>query len=56
MLEYNLRPTFIGILILLLVLGLIPIVARVYVRIYIKHAFGWDDIWIVVGWVCNCCG
>ncbi|KAI9653464.1 MAG: hypothetical protein M1831_006012 [Alyxoria varia] len=36
----------IGVIVTLLVLGLLPVLARIYVRAVIKRNFGWDD-WLI---------
>ena len=36
----------IGVIVTLLILGLLPVLARIYVRAVIKRNFGWDD-WLI---------
>ena len=47
---HNEGPTIIGTVLMLIILGLVPVLARVYVRTRIKYAFGWDDGLIIVAW------
>ena len=44
-------PAFLAIALVFTTLAFCLVLARVYVRVWVKHAFGWDDVFIILATV-----
>ena len=49
--RHNKGPAFLTVALVFTIIALMFVLVRIYVRIWVKHAFGWDDGMVILSMV-----